>query len=375
MTAEQNQPVSPRIDPQIDTQTNFQADSHMDQTNQMDQMDQADFQPDQTDLASASSLNGPASGQATAQQRRRRRRRKANKGFAQAPPLPSGQAGPAAMAPDAPLETPPAAPVPPVQNGHHKQHSQKKARPQGGLQNGNGFQNGGGQRENSQPRNFQKNGANGSGSVGGQQQGARRKNKQRRPAPTFVGPMDHSYRSVNGNVADGSTNDYRSNYRSDRDLPNGNVAARNPYLDPMEAPAVLREDAPTRILCFIEDLFVVAKLQETAKKLGVKVGFLKAEKDTVTRLTDTPEHERPSLIVFDLNNANAKPLVLIPKLKAKLKRGTSVIGFLSHIQGDLKVKAIEAGCDMVMPKSAFSQNRPNLLRRHGLEEELEAVEA
>jgi hypothetical protein len=29
----------------------------------------------------------------------------------------------------------------------------------------------------------------------------------------------------------------------------------------------------------------------------------------------------------------------------------------------------------VMPRSAFSQNLPNLLRRHGLEEELEALEA
>jgi hypothetical protein len=30
---------------------------------------------------------------------------------------------------------------------------------------------------------------------------------------------------------------------------------------------------------------------------------------------------------------------------------------------------------MVMPKSAFSQNLPNLLRRHGLDAEVEAVEA
>ena len=62
-------------------------------------------------------------------------------------------------------------------------------------------------------------------------------------------------------------------------------------------------------------------------------------------------------------------------IKSKLKRGTSVIGFLSHLQGDLKAKAMEAGCDMVMPRSAFSQNLPNLLRRHGLDSELEAVEA
>jgi hypothetical protein len=31
----------------------------------------------------------------------------------------------------------------------------------------------------------------------------------------------------------------------------------------------------------------------------------------------------------------------------------------------LKLKAHEAGCDMVLPRSAFSQNLPQLLRRHG----------
>jgi hypothetical protein len=42
-----------------------------------------------------------------------------------------------------------------------------------------------------------------------------------------------------------------------------------------------------------------------------------------------------------------------------------VIGYLSHVQGELKQKAHEAGCDMVLARSAFSQNLPNLLRRHG----------
>jgi DNA-binding NarL/FixJ family response regulator len=86
---------------------------------------------------------------------------------------------------------------------------------------------------------------------------------------------------------------------------------------------------------------------------------------------DGEEADRPGLIVFDLNNANAKPLTLIPKLKAKLKKSTSIVGFLSHLQNELRVKAIEAGCDTVMPRSAFSQNLPNLLRRYGLQEDEE----
>jgi len=128
------------------------------------------------------------------------------------------------------------------------------------------------------------------------------------------------------------------------------------------------EDASSRIFAFVDDLFFAAKIQETARKLNVKVEFVKSESDLQERLKENGE-EKPSLIIFDMNNANAKPLTLIPKLKTKLKRGTSIIGFLSHVQGDLKQKAHEVGCDMVLPRSAFSQNLPNLLRRHGAPEE------
>jgi CheY-like chemotaxis protein len=123
-------------------------------------------------------------------------------------------------------------------------------------------------------------------------------------------------------------------------------------------------NAAPRIFAFIEDLFFLAKIQETARKLNVKVEFVKTDKDILDRVKSNGD-EKPSLIIFDLNNANAKPLTLIPKLKSKLKKQTSIVGFLSHLQGDLKVKAQEAGCDMVVPRSAFSQNLPALLRRHG----------
>jgi len=174
------------------------------------------------------------------------------------------------------------------------------------------------------------------------------------------------FMAKNGNGSNGSAHAAMNNGQ------NGHYVDALPK-DPVVVP--VREDAPIRIYCFIEDLFFLAKIQETARKVGVKVGFVKADKDIVSRLADVPEGSRPSLIVFDLNNVSAKPLTLIPRIKSKLKRGTSVIGFLSHLQGDLKAKAMEAGCDMVMPRSAFSQNLPNLLRRHGLDAEIEAVEA
>ena len=134
-----------------------------------------------------------------------------------------------------------------------------------------------------------------------------------------------------------------------------------------------KEDTGSRIFAFVDDLFFLAKIQETARKMNVKVEFVKTDKDLLDRMKLNGE-EKPSLIIFDLNNANAKPLTLIPKLKSKLKKGTSIIGFLSHVQGDLKQKAHEVGCDMVLPRSAFSQNLPQLLRRHGAPEDEAAAE-
>ncbi len=207
----------------------------------------------------------------------------------------------------------------------------------------------------------------GGGSNGGGKQG-----RDRGPR-SFVGPMDHSYRAVNGNFMDTppstiETHGSAFHGRSKSYHSNGDSQPID-YSQGRTVP--IAENAPTRIYFFIDDLFFTAKINETARKLGVKVAFVKNEKEVIAEMLALEEADRPGLIVFDLNNANAKPLTLIPKLKAKLKRSTSIVGFLSHLQGDLKAKATEAGCDTVMPRAAFSQNLPNLLRRYGLEEEPE----
>jgi hypothetical protein len=182
----------------------------------------------------------------------------------------------------------------------------------------------------------------------------------------FVGPMDHSYREV-GEFGDTPPSTIQMPGQTRRGG-HRHTGDSQPIDRSMPRPIPIPEGAQTHIYFFIEELFFQAKIQETAKKLGVKVEFMKNEKETVAALTEG-EKDRPALIVFDLNNANAKPLTLIPKLKAKLKKSASIIGFLSHLQGDLKAKAVEAGCDVVMPRAAFSQNLPNLLRRYGVEEE------
>jgi CheY-like chemotaxis protein len=198
------------------------------------------------------------------------------------------------------------------------------------------------------------NGQNGHGGQGGGGQHRQNRNNrgQRRGGSAFVGPMDHSYRNQgNGAGQQGSR------------FHNGAQAVPN-----ME-PLTQREDAPTRIFAFVEDLFFVAKIQEISRKLNVKVEFVKTDKEIAEKTENT--EEKPSLIIVDLNSNGIKPLPVIAKMRSKYKKATSIVGFVSHVQGDLKMKAQEAGCDVVMPRSAFSQNLPNILRRHGAEDEHE----
>ena len=172
--------------------------------------------------------------------------------------------------------------------------------------------------------------------------------------------MDHNYRAAQGNNGN-------SNQQNRGGRPGQNFGRQ--FLPPDPEPLAVAENGPARIFAFVDDLFFLAKIQETARKMNVKVEFVKTEKDLNERM-DQNGDEKPSLIIFDLNNVGAKPLTVIPKLKAKLKKATNIIGFVSHVQGELKMKAQEAGCDMVVPRSAFSQNLAQILRRHAAPEEL-----
>jgi hypothetical protein len=303
----------------------------------------------QTDMGQ-SPATGPGQVQGQGQAHRRRRRRRKNKTSHTGAPQAQGQ--------QPQQQSPAPAPKP-------QMHGSQNGAPSGPSQNHQG-DGGGGRRKKKKKKFFEnRNGGQPRPEPGNSiaQQGKRKNSRQRGPRE-FVGPMDHSYRAANGNIADGPASTIQ--------IMNG-AASHHPDLYDHTPTAVVRHDAPTRIFCFIDDLFFLAKIQETARKLGVKVEFVKNEKEVITRLTELAEADRPRLVVFDLNNANAKPMTLIPKLKTKFKKATSIIGFLSHLQGDLKMKATEAGCDTVMPRSAFSQSLPNLLRRYGMEEEEEYI--
>ena len=116
-----------------------------------------------------------------------------------------------------------------------------------------------------------------------------------------------------------------------------------------------------RVLAVVSDLFFSAKITEAAKRAGVHVEYVTSGKELIPKAKES----LPTLIIFDLNYEAADPLKLISKLKASSElKQISLIGYLSHVQVELKAKAQESGCDMVMPRSAFSVNLPQILKRH-----------
>ena len=115
-----------------------------------------------------------------------------------------------------------------------------------------------------------------------------------------------------------------------------------------------------KVLAVVSDLFFSVKITDAAKRAGMPVEIVKDEKEVIAKA-----QSKPTLIIFDLNFEGIQPLKLISKLKSSSElKMISLIGYLSHVQGELKQKAQQAGCDMVLARSAFSQNLPQILKRH-----------
>lgn len=114
-----------------------------------------------------------------------------------------------------------------------------------------------------------------------------------------------------------------------------------------------------KILVVVEDLFFLAKIQQAARLAGIP-----AEPCTPANLREEAECQKPSTVFVDLNHRSGAAVDAIQALKQHSStRGTPVVGFLSHVQRDLAQSARAAGCDVVLPRSTFSQQLAALLRK------------
>jgi len=128
----------------------------------------------------------------------------------------------------------------------------------------------------------------------------------------------------------------------------------------VHTPPSTQKREPKKVLALVSDLLFTVKISEAAKRAGMQAEFVKSEKELLEKVPD-----KPTLIILDLNFTGVQPLKLISKLKnnPELKQ-TTLLAYVSSVDGELKQKAHDLGCHMVLARSAFSQNLPMILKRH-----------
>ena len=121
---------------------------------------------------------------------------------------------------------------------------------------------------------------------------------------------------------------------------------------------------PRKILAVVDDIFFLAKIQQTARQLGLTV-----EPVSPDALHASLADNGPGAILLDLNHRSGKAIAVLESLKSvPATCSIPVVAFLSHVQTDLAKAAHAAGCHRVMARSAFSQQLPMLLRELSKEE-------
>ena len=113
------------------------------------------------------------------------------------------------------------------------------------------------------------------------------------------------------------------------------------------------------ILAAVEDLFFLSKIQQTAKRLGIGVAVAEPKR-LREQLAATPARG----VILDLNHRSGAAIEALRELRSNpATAGIRVLGFLSHVQTELAAAARAAGCDILLARSAFSQQLPQLLEK------------
>ncbi|HLY61519.1 MAG TPA: response regulator [Terriglobia bacterium] len=116
---------------------------------------------------------------------------------------------------------------------------------------------------------------------------------------------------------------------------------------------------PHPILTLVDDLIFLAKIQQTAKQVGVILESVEPS-SVKERATASSAHS----IILDLNHRSGAALKVARAIKGDPATShVRVMGFLSHVQTDLAAAAREAGCDDVLARSTFAQKLPQLLMK------------
>lgn len=132
------------------------------------------------------------------------------------------------------------------------------------------------------------------------------------------------------------------------------------------------------IVAFVADLMFQMRIESTIEKMGFRVKLVESDKQIITTdldglssleaesfLVDQLSHLKPTLLIFDLGNADIPWAEWIPILKtAPATQHVPVICYGSHVDVDTLKEARQTGADEVVARSRFVTAMPELVQKY-----------
>jgi PleD family two-component response regulator len=113
-----------------------------------------------------------------------------------------------------------------------------------------------------------------------------------------------------------------------------------------------------RVLAAVDDIFFASKIRGAAESLGVEYDSAR----TVESAIDKAKANVPNVLIADLHSQRCNPFALAESFKGDAElRDIPLVGFFSHVQTEVRERALAAGYDRVLPRSAFTLRLPEIL--------------
>ena len=118
------------------------------------------------------------------------------------------------------------------------------------------------------------------------------------------------------------------------------------------------------VVAVVSDLMFSSKIGGTARAVGVDAVVV----STAERLGVALDDDDVRLVMVDMSLADGEAPAAVRRAARHSSRPT-IVAFYSHVQSPLKEAAERAGADLVLPRSRFNEQLPELLAQCGTADE------
>jgi len=112
-------------------------------------------------------------------------------------------------------------------------------------------------------------------------------------------------------------------------------------------------------IAVVRDLIFSSKISGTARAVGIDAKIV----STTNALQAALDGGDVALVIVDMSLPNDEAIAALRCGAGHASRPTTV-AFYSHVQSALREAAEQAGADLIMARSKFTEDLPQLLRQH-----------